>query len=67
MLEKSNTANEAISLEEFPQDKNSVLNIPNREEEEKKILRALDIRIMPLFCVFYFVDFLDRANIGNAT
>ncbi|KAI9358363.1 major facilitator superfamily domain-containing protein [Pilaira anomala] len=67
MLEKSNTANEAISSEEFPQDKNSILNIPNREEEEKKILRALDIRIMPLFCVFYFVDFLDRANIGNAT
>lgn len=36
-------------------------------DEEKKILKALDLRMMPLFCIFYFVDFLDRANIGNAT
>ncbi|ORZ12407.1 major facilitator superfamily domain-containing protein [Absidia repens] len=35
--------------------------------QEKKIVRALDLRMMPLFCVFYFADFLDRANIGNAT
>ncbi|KAI7888259.1 major facilitator superfamily domain-containing protein [Mucor mucedo] len=35
--------------------------------EEKKILKSLDIHMMPLFCIFYFVDFLDRANIGNAT
>lgn len=35
-------------------------------EEEKEIVRALDRRMLPLFCVFYFTDFLDRANIGNA-
>lgn len=35
--------------------------------EEKRIVRALDKRMLPLFCVFYFTDFLDRANIGNAT
>jgi hypothetical protein len=34
---------------------------------EKKLVRRLDWRIMPLFCIFYFADFLDRANIGNAT
>ncbi|CAO3698312.1 unnamed protein product [Rhizopus stolonifer] len=34
--------------------------------EEKKLVRKLDLRIMPLFCLFYFADFLDRANIGNA-
>ncbi|KAI9265255.1 major facilitator superfamily domain-containing protein [Phascolomyces articulosus] len=37
------------------------------EEEEKKIVRALDKHMLPLFCVFYFTDYLDRANIGNAT
>lgn len=37
------------------------------EQDEKKLVRKLDFRIMPLFCLFYFADFLDRANIGNAT
>lgn len=37
------------------------------EQDEKKLVRKLDYRIMPLFCLFYFADFLDRANIGNAT
>ncbi|KAI8070524.1 major facilitator superfamily domain-containing protein [Gilbertella persicaria] len=36
-------------------------------QDEKKLVRRLDLRIMPLFCLFYFADFLDRANIGNAT
>ncbi|CAO3633573.1 unnamed protein product [Cunninghamella blakesleeana] len=44
-----------------------VSNITNKEQEEKKIVRALDFRMMPLFCLFYFTDYLDRANIGNAT
>ncbi|KAI8641695.1 major facilitator superfamily domain-containing protein [Parasitella parasitica] len=37
------------------------------QQDEKKLIRKLDLRIMPLFCLFYFSDFLDRANIGNAT
>lgn len=36
------------------------------EKDEKNLVRRLDFWIMPLFCLFYFVDFLDRANIGNA-
>ncbi|KAI9282332.1 major facilitator superfamily domain-containing protein [Sporodiniella umbellata] len=35
-------------------------------QEIKTLVNTLDIRIMPLFCLFYFADFLDRANIGNA-
>lgn len=38
-----------------------------RQEEEKRLIKTLDWHILPLFCIFYFVDFLDRANIGNAT
>lgn len=37
------------------------------EDDEKKLVKKLDYRIMPLLCLFYFADFLDRANIGNAT
>lgn len=56
-----------INQDESPTDKELVSQIQDRELEEKKILKTLDRRMMPLFCIFYFVDFLDRANIGNAT
>lgn len=37
------------------------------EKVEKALVKKLDWHILPLFCLFYFADFLDRANIGNAT
>lgn len=59
----------ALEKKEFDQEE----KIPSssrdleEEEEEKAVVRALDRRMLPLFCVFYFTDYLDRANIGNAT
>lgn len=44
---------------------NEVLYID--EKAEKALIKKLDWHILPLFCLFYFADFLDRANIGNAT
>ncbi|KAI7878513.1 MFS general substrate transporter [Lichtheimia hyalospora FSU 10163] len=41
--------------------------VTDEVEQERKLVKALDMRLLPLFCVFYFTDFLDRANIGNAT
>lgn len=41
--------------------------LKDEAEQERKLVKALDRRLLPLFCVFYFTDFLDRANIGNAT
>lgn len=41
--------------------------VTDEAEQERKLVKALDRRLLPLFCVFYFTDFLDRANIGNAT
>ncbi|KAI1365458.1 high-affinity nicotinic acid transporter [Xylaria arbuscula] len=32
----------------------------------KRVLRKLDIRLGPLFCILYFLSYLDRSNIGNA-
>ncbi|RPB14106.1 MFS general substrate transporter [Morchella conica CCBAS932] len=35
-------------------------------EEEKALVRALDIRIVPLVTLLYLLCFIDRSNIGNA-
>lgn len=34
--------------------------------DEKKLLRKIDFRLVPLFTVLYLLSFLDRGNIGNA-
>ncbi|CAB4417174.1 unnamed protein product [Rhizophagus irregularis] len=36
------------------------------KEFEKKLLRKIDLRIMPLLTLLYLLSFLDRVNIGNA-
>ncbi|KAH7390921.1 major facilitator superfamily domain-containing protein [Phaeosphaeria sp. MPI-PUGE-AT-0046c] len=33
---------------------------------ERRILRKLDIRVLPILCLLYLVCFVDRPNIGNA-
>lgn len=34
--------------------------------QEKKLLRKMDLRIMPILSILYLFAFLDRGNIGNA-
>ncbi|KAJ6782851.1 hypothetical protein PWT90_02850 [Aphanocladium album] len=34
--------------------------------DEKKILRKMDLRLIPVLAVLYLLSFLDRGNIGNA-
>lgn len=36
------------------------------DAETKRIIRKIDIRLMPLLTVLYLLSFLDRSNIGNA-
>lgn len=36
------------------------------EKRNRKLNRRLDIRILPLCCWIYLLNFLDRGNIGNA-
>jgi hypothetical protein len=43
-----------------------IASVGINKEQEKKLVRKLDWHILPLYCTFYFADFLDRANIGNA-
>lgn len=35
-------------------------------KETKRLLRKLDLTILPLVSVMYLLSFLDRSNIGNA-
>lgn len=34
--------------------------------DEKKTLRKMDIRLIPVLAILYLLSFLDRGNIGNA-
>ncbi|KAJ3514424.1 hypothetical protein NLJ89_g2392 [Agrocybe chaxingu] len=36
------------------------------EEEERKLWRKVDRRLMPILALMYLLSFLDRGNIGNA-
>ncbi|KAF8200246.1 major facilitator superfamily domain-containing protein [Pholiota molesta] len=36
------------------------------EEKIKEAVRKLDLTILPIMTMFYFLSFLDRSNIGNA-
>lgn len=52
---------------ETNEDSELIATIEDKAAEERRITRIIDFRMMPLFCIFYFMDYLDRANIGNAT
>lgn len=34
--------------------------------EDKKLMRRIDLHIVPMMVLFYLLSFLDRTNIGNA-
>lgn len=34
--------------------------------DEKKVLRKMDLRLIPMLAILYLLSFLDRGNIGNA-
>ncbi|KAJ3808869.1 MFS general substrate transporter [Lentinula aff. lateritia] len=36
------------------------------EDNERKLWRKIDLRLMPILCVMYLMSFMDRGNIGNA-
>jgi hypothetical protein len=34
--------------------------------DSKKVLRKMDLRLIPMLALLYLLSFLDRGNIGNA-
>lgn len=59
---------------EFMHDEKSLAHHPVMDEaaivfsnvDEKKVLRKMDIRLLPMLALLYLLSFLDRGNIGNA-
>lgn len=47
-----------------PEDADFYTNYP--EEKRKRVLRKVDIRLVPMLAVLYLISHIDRANIGNA-
>lgn len=44
-----------------------VVEHPSDSTAVRRVIRKLDLRLAPLFAVLYFVAYLDRSNIGNAS
>ncbi|EFQ88833.1 hypothetical protein PTT_15113 [Pyrenophora teres f. teres 0-1] len=55
----------AIKKQEEKLEGNREMNI-NDDNYNKKLNRRLDLRVLPLCCWVYLLNFLDRGNIGNA-
>ncbi|KAF2196647.1 MFS general substrate transporter [Delitschia confertaspora ATCC 74209] len=55
-----------MTNESFSPSPSSVLRPPFNRTAEQKLLRKLDVRILPVLWILHFVNFVDRANIGNA-
>lgn len=39
---------------------------PIDAQQDRKLLRKIDLNLVPWLCLLYLVSFLDRTNIGNA-
>ena len=39
---------------------------PSKNAVERKLLRKVDMVLMPYICLGYFVNYLDRSNLTNA-
>jgi len=50
----------------LPDDPDAGLSIEERAAIDKKLLRKLDIKLIPWLSFLYLISFLDRTNIGNA-
>ncbi|KAF9697682.1 hypothetical protein EKO04_004016 [Ascochyta lentis] len=52
--------------EKIEQVENMGTSIAVDAETERKLLKKLDMRIIPMICWVYLMNFMDRVNIGNA-
>ena len=62
----------AVDLEKHRNDLSTIETMPQTQNEavlpavEKRVVRKMDFRIVPLVTALYVLAFLDRSNIGNA-
>ncbi|KAF4627983.1 hypothetical protein G7Y89_g10171 [Cudoniella acicularis] len=51
---------------DLPADPDAHLTAAEKAEIDRKLVRKLDIQLIPWLCMLYLLSFLDRTNIGNA-
>lgn len=56
---------DALGLETTSQTTDSIVRAPDGIDE-KKLMRKIDLRVVPWLSVLYLLSFLDRSAIGNA-
>ncbi|KAL5358924.1 major facilitator superfamily domain-containing protein [Aspergillus floccosus] len=67
MDEKQSQANLEHSISSSDHEAHDAVAAPQiTPEMEKKILRKMDIHLIPMLALLYLLAFLDRGNIGNA-
>ncbi|KGQ08782.1 putative transporter C11D3.18C [Beauveria bassiana D1-5] len=71
MMDSLKKKEDMVHVEHTPKDDKAVLGVAELPAEfahldEKKILRKMDIRLIPILALLYLLSFLDRGNIGNA-
>jgi hypothetical protein len=59
-VSEADTANREISEQWH------TLSVAEQIKYERRVVRKLDLTLIPLLTLLYFLSFLDRANIGNA-
>lgn len=65
--EKQSQANLEHSISSSDHEAHDAIAAPQiTPEMEKKILRKMDIHLIPMLALLYLLAFLDRGNIGNA-
>ncbi|CAF9908538.1 MAG: hypothetical protein ALECFALPRED_004668 [Alectoria fallacina] len=57
---------EALGHGGLPPDPDAHLSAEEKAAIDSKLVRKLDIRLIPWLCLLYLCSFLDRTNIGNA-
>ena len=50
----------------FSKEADMEIAITESKVTEARIIRKLDIRLIPMLAILYLMSFLDRGNIGNA-
>ncbi|KAI0760253.1 MFS general substrate transporter [Fomes fomentarius] len=58
-----------VELEEYvgrPLEDDHRVTASHTTEEERRLVRKLDKRVMPMLCMMYLFAYLDRINLGNA-
>jgi hypothetical protein len=61
--EKPRQSHDEVAHEPVPLDAEDLELSP---EEERKLLRRVDLKVLPMVTVLYLLSFLDRVNIGQA-